>query len=649
MNNNYVTHTAAWIAFNSISRRQVLLHASMSSSSSPSLTSSTPLSPSTSSPPPSSSTSTSSSSPLQSSSSSSSFQPFQPYEVDHADFAVPVYGYITPVFVITTMATNCLVCAVLLRKPMRSCTNTVLTSLAVSDAMTGLWPLPCFLYFYTLQNHRDYLHYDWCFVYVCLTDYLPTAFHTASIWLTVLLAAQRFIHVCHPVVAKRLCTIGRTVKAIAAIYIVAMTTQFCRLIDGKFVPVLVQSMVDSTKNITACSYLYHPLVETYINIYFGIFYWFRVLFVHIIPCLVLVLLNAALVQAITSAQRRRKLLLNKRPTVIHMQQMKSNKDLPSSDLKAEHKDEKQRFNLDNVRDPSDRKNKSPVDIRDPSHPEILTSEKVADCLINTNSPTTEKFVQHEDSSIPAPFAESKDKTLFSRCRRPSRLEIVSYREKENISELSTLMEKTGERKDMKTKLKTSSLGRHHDSNSTTMMLVVVVCLFLLVELPLAVLFILNFVENTWTLELLPKNATNTATLFINAITIVSYSCNFFVYCAMSNQFRRNFKALFVRQKDERQNGSTDASHLLSKINKREKSKFGLSKSALLRQVTTNDDSLYSPFDSRKGQRSSGRSLIGRRKEKFDAITTAGECQILENKFTVAGGVWPFENRSHNLT
>jgi len=50
---------------------------------------------------------------------------------------------------------------------------------------------PCYLYFYTLQHAVDYVPHAWCFVYQCLTEYLPTICHTASIWLTVGLAVHR--------------------------------------------------------------------------------------------------------------------------------------------------------------------------------------------------------------------------------------------------------------------------------------------------------------------------------------------------------------------------------------------------------------------------------------------------------------------------
>jgi len=76
---------------------------------------------------------------------------------------------------------------------MRNATNTLLVGMAVADTLTGLLPLPHFLHFYTgvARRYRDWVPYAWCVTYSALTDHLPTACHTASIWLTVALAFHR--------------------------------------------------------------------------------------------------------------------------------------------------------------------------------------------------------------------------------------------------------------------------------------------------------------------------------------------------------------------------------------------------------------------------------------------------------------------------
>lgn len=107
-----------------------------------------------------------------------------------------VYGRLVPSVVVFTCVTNLLICIVLLKKHMRTPANCLLVAMALADLLTGLCSLPCFVHFYTLGHFRDWVPYSWCTVYVTLVDYLPTAFHTASIWLTTALATQRYVHVC---------------------------------------------------------------------------------------------------------------------------------------------------------------------------------------------------------------------------------------------------------------------------------------------------------------------------------------------------------------------------------------------------------------------------------------------------------------------
>jgi len=84
-----------------------------------------------------------------------------------------------------------------------------------------------------------------------------------------------------------------------------------------------------------------------------------------------------------------------------------------------------------------------------------------------------------------------------------------------------------------------------DSIATTFMLVAVVGVLLLVELPLAVIFILLIIENTWHRPLMADGVADSAALFINLMIVLSYPVNFFIYCGMSRQFRTTFAAMFT--------------------------------------------------------------------------------------------------------
>jgi len=65
---------------------------------------------------------------------------------------------------------------------------------------------------------------------VCLRLHLPTIFHTASIWLTVLLAVQRYVSVCHSTsaAARRFRTVDNAVRAIIGVMLAAVMVSLLR-------------------------------------------------------------------------------------------------------------------------------------------------------------------------------------------------------------------------------------------------------------------------------------------------------------------------------------------------------------------------------------------------------------------------------------
>jgi hypothetical protein len=157
---------------------------------------------------------------------------------------VPINGYVTPIVVVITLATNCIVCAVLLRPHMRSPTNALLVAIATSDMLTGVWSVPAFAYFYTSGAHREWVPYRWCYIYPVLTEYIPTVFHTASIWLTVALAVQRYVYVCHALSARQLCTTSNFVRVIAGIFAGAFVSQMSRFFEYSYTEAELTSRIN---------------------------------------------------------------------------------------------------------------------------------------------------------------------------------------------------------------------------------------------------------------------------------------------------------------------------------------------------------------------------------------------------------------------
>ena len=58
------------------------------------------------------------------------------------ELTVPIYGYVMPVILAVTFLSNILIIIVLSKKHMRSPTNLVLMSMAISDLLTVIFPAP---------------------------------------------------------------------------------------------------------------------------------------------------------------------------------------------------------------------------------------------------------------------------------------------------------------------------------------------------------------------------------------------------------------------------------------------------------------------------------------------------------------------------
>ncbi|KAJ1521631.1 hypothetical protein ONE63_003278 [Megalurothrips usitatus] len=321
------------------------------------------------------------------------------------EYARPMYGFITPVFLVVTIVANTLIVVVLSKRHMRTSTNAVLMAMALSDMFTLLFPAPWLFYMYTFGNHYKPLSpVSACFAWTAMNEVLPAMFHTASIWLTLALALQRYIYVCHAPVARTYCSMPRVLKLIGIIFFCAACHQAPRLFDRTYRPLIITWEGNPDVMVCRVDMAYWVTDVLTMDVYFFSYYMFRVLFVHLTPCISLVVLNVLLFKALRQAQDKRDKLL------------KENRK--------------------------------------------------------------------------------------SECRKL------------------------------------------RDSNCTTLMLIVVVAVFLMVEIPLAVVTTLHIISSS-VRDFLNYTIVNTLILFTNFFIIISYPINFAIYCGMSRQFRETFRELFL--------------------------------------------------------------------------------------------------------
>ncbi len=163
-----------------------------------------------------------------------------------------VYGYVWPILVLMTIVTTTLLSVVLLKENMRSPTNVLLVVISLSQLFTGLLPIPSFIYFITLRNSVEWVPASWCYAYDLTSMTLPTICHTACIWVTVVLAVQRYVWVCHPIKAKQWCTIPNMLWVTLGVYILTILSHVTKFFDVEFPAVLAQSLRNASDVVLTC-------------------------------------------------------------------------------------------------------------------------------------------------------------------------------------------------------------------------------------------------------------------------------------------------------------------------------------------------------------------------------------------------------------
>lgn len=226
-------------------------------------------------------------------------------------YAVPIYGYLTPVIICTTAVSNILILIILSRKHMRSPTNTILSGIAISDMLTGLFPLPLVIYTYGLGNYKDHMPYEWCLSFYYLNLPFYRIFHTASIWQTVALTVQRYLYINYSAQARKWLSIPNIKWIIVAIFVMAVLSHVMVLFYLDIHPTELDSMLHENTTVVGCNFTYVHWFEENKKIYLNFYYWFRVLFIHVTPCVLLVVVNSILFSTLRTVHHRRKRLLGK--------------------------------------------------------------------------------------------------------------------------------------------------------------------------------------------------------------------------------------------------------------------------------------------------------------------------------------------------
>ena len=175
---------------------------------------------------------------------------------------------------------------------LKTSTTFLFQSLCVTDSclLICVFPLYCVESFSVYTERYNYLYTIGPYVYVYLFPVSAIA-HSATIWLTVLVGVNRFIAVCVPYKAARLCTVSKAKQYVVIVILASILYNLPRFF-AFHVPKYgdVADYTSLGKN--------HIYRVTYENICY-------LIFILTVPLLILTVLNIRLIKALKDLKKRR--------------------------------------------------------------------------------------------------------------------------------------------------------------------------------------------------------------------------------------------------------------------------------------------------------------------------------------------------------
>ena len=201
---------------------------------------------------------------------------------------------------------NILSIIVLANRRMKSSTSCYLIALAIFDSIV-LISLVLFLALPTVYNATGRLA-SYADAYPYMQPYAyPTALtaQTCSIYTTVAFTTERYIAVCMPLRAAKMCTISRSRKAIGIIILCSIIYNIPRMLEWK-----LAYTHDDIYNVTEVNYVQTELGanSTYHHVYF---IYMHIIVMLLIPCVMLAVMNTLLIRAVKQSEHATGKVTNK--------------------------------------------------------------------------------------------------------------------------------------------------------------------------------------------------------------------------------------------------------------------------------------------------------------------------------------------------
>lgn len=203
---------------------------------------------------------------------------------------------------------NILSVIVLTRRSMNSSTYSYLAALALCDTLALFLTVIIFLLSEdTILPQKGKLTWPNT-LYAVLFPYLHPAavmFQVTSIWLTLAFTVDRYIMICHPFKAERLCSVGRARKVIVIVYILGALFNIPRYLEYTSDEIEVPTMSGGSETRKIVQFTEIGRNQLFIDLVHSYLY---LTFVCGIPFLMLAILNIFLIHAVHLSKRKGRLI-----------------------------------------------------------------------------------------------------------------------------------------------------------------------------------------------------------------------------------------------------------------------------------------------------------------------------------------------------
>ncbi|CAG5126707.1 unnamed protein product [Candidula unifasciata] len=409
-----------------------------------------------------------------------------------ANVYMSVHGVLSLIVCAFGIPMNVLNITILTRKHMHTPVNCILTWLAVFDLLTMISYVPFSLHFYcltwNLSAERNSL--GWMTFLIFHVDFTLTT-HTISIWLGVTLAVFRYKHIFSP--AKgHLTRVRRLIRARIAVFSVVVLSVLLMIPNYLMNQLQPYLYFNPETNQTEVIYVNEPLnlETTGVKPLAQVNLLLHSALAKFLPCILMVVYSGLLLKTLRTNIR----LLTRRPS-----RKTSQADLHSC-----------------ASDPS-----LPPQQSDPMSSSVnQTMDSATDLNTNLEELTTRKGNENLcvkcSSQIQGNTSASSSLLLV-----PKQTAAVVKSPKHRNSATSQIVKAV--------KIQPT---RHQDNSRTTRMLLVVITLFLVTELPQAILIVLSATIPGFFLSVYVPLGD-----MMDMVALVNNGINFLLYCIMSRDFR----------------------------------------------------------------------------------------------------------------